>query len=250
MQAVERVSAVLLSFTESNRDLGVTEIAEAVNLPKSAVHRILDALTKSGLLAKDPERSRYSLGPRLMELSLASLGSMDIRTLSQPIMEDVRDAVGETVTLSFVVGKERMYVAQVESKQDVRMTVEVGRRAPLYAGASGRAILMTFSPADLDAYLAGVDLAPLTERTIRDRTTLRAMLDVDQRRGYSVSRGERDPYAAAVAAPIVARGNRAIGCFSVCGPHERLKDAVAETLGPVVTEAAAKLSALLRGTND
>ncbi|SDF34971.1 transcriptional regulator, IclR family [Lentzea fradiae] len=248
MQAVERVSAVLLSFTESGRDLGVTEIAEAVGLPKSAVHRILEALAKSGLLAKDHDRSKYSLGPRLLELSLVSLGSMDIRTLSQPIMEDLRDELGETVTLSFVVGKQRMYVAQVESKQDVRMTIEVGRRAPLYAGASGRAILMTFSEADLSEYLSGVELAPLTARTVRDKTTLRAMLAVDQRRGYSVSQGERDPYAAAVAAPIVARGSRAIGCFSVCGPHDRLKDAVPEKFGPVIAEAAVKMSAVLKGS--
>ncbi|XIJ15875.1 IclR family transcriptional regulator C-terminal domain-containing protein [Lentzea sp. JNUCC 0626] len=94
-----------------------------------------------------------------------------------------------------------------------------------------------------------MDLTPLTDRTIRDRTTLRGMLDVDRRRGFSVSHGEREPYAAAVAAPIVARGNRAIGCFSVCGPHDRLKDAVSETFGPVITEAAAKMSALLSGNN-
>ncbi|SHL35202.1 transcriptional regulator, IclR family [Pseudonocardia thermophila] len=249
MQAVDRVSAVLLSFTEASRDLGVTEIAETVNLPKSAVHRILEALVRTGLLAKDADRGRYRLGPRMLELSIASLGTVDLRSLAQPIMEELRDRTGETVTLSIAIGRQRMYVGQVESKQDVRMTIEVGRRYPLYAGASGRSILMTFPDADLEAYLAGIELNPLTDRTVRDPGRLREMLEIDRRRGYSVSQGERDPYAAAIAAPIIARGTRAVGCFSVCGPHDRLKDSAPERLGPLVVDAAATMSALLTGTN-
>ncbi|EWC59618.1 Transcriptional regulator, IclR family [Actinokineospora spheciospongiae] len=248
MQSVERVAGVLLCFTRGEPELGVTDIAQRLDLPKSAVHRVLEALTKTGLTTKEQERGRYRLGPRATELSLATLGTVDVRALALPVMEELRDTTGETVTLSFLIGSMRVYVAQAESRQDVRMTVEVGRRAPLYAGASGRALLMTFTETELDQYLDEVELTPLTEHTVRDRDTLREVLAADRARGYADSRGERDAYAAAVAAPITGRGSRAFACFSVCGPHARLAEAARETCGPAVVAAAATVSEMLRGT--
>ncbi|MPZ84891.1 MAG: helix-turn-helix domain-containing protein [Actinophytocola sp.] len=248
MQSVDRVTAVLMCFTSGEPELGVTEIAQRLELPKSAVHRILEALTGAGMTTKEYERGKYRLGPRATELSLAALGTVDVRSLALPVMEELRDSTGETVTLSFVIGNERVYVAQVESKQDVRMTVEVGRRAPLYAGASGRAILMTFGEQELDQYLAHVALTPLTDQTVRDRDVLTDVLDADRHRGYTLSSGERDPYAAAVAAPIVGRNSRAFACFSVCGPRARLDAPLLDSTGPAVVDAAERISEMLRGS--
>lgn len=248
MQSVDRVTAVLMCFTSGEPELGVTEIAQRLALPKSAVHRILEALTIAGMTTKEFDRGKYRLGPRATELSLAALGTVDVRSLASPVMEELRDSTGETVTLSFAIGNERVYVAQAESKQDVRMTIEVGRRAPLYAGASGRAILMTFPEVELDQFLSHVELTPLTDRTVRDRDTLTSLLDGDRERGYTMSSGERDPYAAAVAAPIVGRNARAFACFSVCGPRARLDATLLESTGPAVVAAAERISEMLRGS--
>ncbi|GAB3463040.1 IclR family transcriptional regulator [Actinophytocola sediminis] len=247
MQSVDRVTAVLMCFTDGEPELGVTDIAQRLELPKSAVHRVLEALTKSGMTNRVQERGKYRLGPRATELSLAALGTVDVHSLALPVMEELRDATGETVTLSFAIGSRRVYVAQVESRQDVRMTVEIGRRAPLYAGASGRAILMTFDEGDLDRYLTKVELTPLTDQTPHDRKELEHILAIERTRGYTDSSGERDPYAAAVAAPIVGRNSRAFGCFSVCGPRARLDERARETCGPAAIAAADRLTEMLRG---
>jgi DNA-binding IclR family transcriptional regulator len=247
MQSVDRVTAVLMCFTDGEPELGVTDVAQRLALPKSAVHRVLEALTNSGMTTRSGERGKYRLGPRITELSLAALGTVDVRSVALPIMEELRDATGETVTLTFAIGNQRVYVAQVESRQDVRMTVEVGRRAPLYAGASGRAILMTFNEADLDHYLSLVELTPLTDRTLHDRAALIDVLAADRTRGYTDSTGERDPYAAAVAAPIVGRNPRAFAGLSVCGPRARLDEQARVTIGPMAIAAANRVSDLLRG---
>jgi len=247
MQSVDRVAAVLMAFTSGPSELGVTDIAQRLDLPKSAVHRILESLTESGLTSKERERGKYRLGPRATELSLAVLGTVDVRSLALPVMEELRDKTGETVTLTFAIALQRIYVAQVESRQDVRMTVEVGRRAPLYAGASGRAILMTFSMEDLDKFLNQVELKPLTDNTVQDRAELKRLLAEDAARGHTVSLGERDPYAAAVAAPLMTKGARAFGSISVCGPLVRLNEESLERHGDAVARAAAKISHILGG---
>jgi DNA-binding IclR family transcriptional regulator len=182
-----------------------------------------------------------------LELGLAALGHSDVRTAALPIMQELTARTRETTTLSLLAGRERFYAAQVESPQQVRMTIEIGRRCPLYAGASGRAILAFLDPADLEVFLEETPLDPLTESTITDPVRLRGELERARALGYAASSGERDAWAAAVAAPVRARGGRVIGSISVCGPGSRLGEKEFSSLGAAVSAAAARLSDELGG---
>lgn len=247
MQTVERVTAVLLSFTGRQTERGVTDLSRQLGLPKSAVHRILESLVTSGLIRKDHDRGKYRLGTRAIEFGLAALGTVDVRSLALPLMERVSEETGETVTLTLAINRERIYVAQVESAQNVRMTVEIGGRAPLYAGASGRAILMTYDKPDLHTFLDEVELAPLTDQTPHDRAELLSTLLEDGARGYSISTGERDVHAAAVAAPVRARGGQAFASMSVCGPRGRLDTGRLHECSTAVLVATQRLSEMVSG---
>ena len=245
MESADRISNVLLAFTSGDATLGVSEIARRLSLPKSAVHRTLTALCRTGLLRRDADVPRYRLGPRAVELGLHALGHLDIRTAALPTMRDLTDRTQETSTMSLRAGSERFYAAQVESPQDVRMTVDIGRRCPLYAGASGRAILAFLDARELDDYLGGTSLAPLTQLTITRPARLREELAKVRELGYAASNGERDAWAAAVAAPVFARDGRVIGSISVCGPVVRFTPKVAARFGPLVKESAGRLSSEL-----
>lgn len=247
MQSVERVAAILLGFTHGQDELGVTEIARMLELPKSVVHRTLDALVDSGLVARNPVTARYRLGPRTVELGLASIGTADLRALALPVMEEVTAKTQETVTLSYIVQSERVYVAQVEGPQTVRMTVRVGQRAPLYAGASGRAILAAMSPEDLKSYFERVPLRPLTGSTVGSREQLTDLLADVRSAGYAASFGERDPWAAAVAAPITTSTGQPIGSMSVCGPLARFQGPLVRFCGESVRDAARQVTEALAG---
>ncbi|TAM60101.1 IclR family transcriptional regulator [bacterium] len=241
IQTVERTSRILLAFAEGEPLLGVSELARKLTLPKSVIHRTLDALVETGLVARDPDTARYRLGPRALELALAAVGAPDVRTLALPIMQGLVRESGETTTLSLLVGTERVYAAQVESPQEVRMTVEVGRRYPIYVGASGRAILASLQPEELARYLDRTELQPLTRSTIVDRKRLQRELVKVRAQGYAASSGERDPWAAAVAAPILPGGGRVIGSMSICGPRTRLVAERVTLCGELVRRGADEL---------
>lgn len=247
MESAERVSNVLLAFASGEPVLGVADIARRLGIPKSAAHRTLTALCRSGLVRQDPATAKYRLGMRAVDLGLAALDHSDIRSAALPVLKEVTARTGETTTLSLLAGRERFYAAQVESPQDVRMTVEVGLRCPLYAGASGRAILAFFPEAELDEYLRSVPLVALTERTITDGARLRAVLERVCALGYAVSRAERDAWAAAVAAPFWDRDGRVAGSLSVCGPISRFESLELADFGAIVAGAARHLSQDLRG---
>lgn len=245
MQTVERVMKVLLAFTPENRSLGVTELADQLGLTKSAVHRILTSLVTIGFAQRDESSSRYRLGHQAIEVGLAALGRTDLRVVALPIMHDLVETTSETATVSLMVGFSRTYLAQVESPQFVRMCVDVGRRFPLYAGASGRAILAFVPPSVLESYLASMKLDRLTDQTLTSKSKLLESLKIVADAGYAVSSGERDQYAGAVAAPIFGEENRVIGCVSVCGPRERFGREAGAKYGRLVVEASREISRLL-----
>lgn len=242
MQSVERISSILLSFTSGEQVLGVTEIARRLNLPKSAVYRSLDSLVWTGLVARDSSSPRYRLGPKAIELGLAAIGARDLRTIALPQMQRLVDETSETATLSLAVGHERVYAAQIEGPQVVRMTVSIGPHFPLYAGASGRAILAFLSDAARRAYLETYTLTRLTDATLSEPDELEGALEEVRANGYAASRGERDPAAAAVAAPIFGPLERVIGSLSICGPITRFGQEQIERYGPLVRTAALSLS--------
>jgi len=60
--------------------------------------------------------------------------------------------------------------------------------------------------------------------------------------GFAVSIGERDPHAAAIAAPVFGREERLLGALTVSGLRERFTPDVRETIREAVVEAAQRLS--------
>ena len=149
----------------------------------------------------------------------------------------------ETATLSMRQGDMRVYLDQVPSTQEIKMTVPIGIRFPLYAGASSKAILSTLDDDDLEAYIASVELGPITNGTILNRDVLRAEVEEARMLGYTTSRGERQRDAGSIAAPIRGAGGDAFGSISVCGPIQRFDRNGTRSLGRMVREHADQLSA-------
>jgi len=242
LQTVERAMDVLSVIAAERKPLGVTEIARSLDFPKSAVHRTLGTLLTTGFVEKDEESSRYSLGPRAVDLGLAAIGNPDIRVAAVPVLEQLTQETRETTTLSVLVGSFRVYVLQVEAPRTVRMKVKLGVRFPLYAGASGKAILSFLPESRRAAYLSSVKLDPLTPDTITSRERLEQEIECVRETGYAVSSGERDAWAAAVAAPIATTDGAVVGSMSVCGPRPRFTPIEIAEYGRAVVEAASQLA--------
>ena len=78
---------VLLALEDSPAGRGVTDIARALGLPKSAVHRLLVTFQACGFVQQQPETSRYSLGPVLARLGLRAADLFTPRRVARPYME-------------------------------------------------------------------------------------------------------------------------------------------------------------------
>jgi len=242
IEGANRVADVLLLFLGDNDEMGVTQVARALDRSKAVVHRTLQSLVSRQLLAQDPISRAYRLGPAASAIGARALRDCDLRVVAEPILRELRDHTEETTTLSQRIGLDRSYIVQFPSPQEIKMLVEIGRRFPLHAGSSSKVILSNLEPAEQQLVVEGA-LERITPQTVIDPTDLLDELVHVREQGFAVSSGERQPGAGAIAAPVFNLSHRVIGAISVCGPQQRFDDARISALIPLVTNAAERISA-------
>jgi IclR family acetate operon transcriptional repressor len=245
IQGVNRALEVLDLFGSSDAPtLGVTEIAQKLDLSKAVIHRILTAFRTKGFVEMDPTTHRYMLGPQLVMLGLSYLDRVDAGGVAHEALVKLAEETNETATFSVRAGFERVYIDQVTPDRDVKMVVQLGKPFPLHTGASSKALLASLSHEEQEAYLSSHELTALTDQSITDPDTLREEIAAINARGYAMSFGERDGGAGAVAAPIFSYPGGLVGVISVSGPLERFRseiDDAAQRLLVAVAEVSTRL---------
>ena len=244
-ESANRVADVLLVFASEPQSLGVSEISRRLGLSKTVVHRILKSLVSRNLVAFDVKTRGYTLGAATAALGALALRDRDLRRTAMPVLRRLQQETGETTTVSEVVGTARVYLDQVPSPKEVKMTVELGRPFPLHAGGSSKAIL-AFGPPELRQFVLAGPLIALTPQTITKHVELEAELLRVETDRTAVSFGERQPGAASVAAPVIGLDGDAIGAISACGPIDRFDEETIEQLRPLVETAAQEISDSLK----
>ncbi len=235
MQSADRALAILLSFGEGRRDLGVSELAEELGLHKSTVSRLFATLRARGLVSRVGDR--FAPGPELARLG--ALASLDLVALARPTLERLAEETGEAVNLAVRDRDQALNVVQMETAHLLGITDWTGRGLPMHVTANGKALL-AFGDAALPAALEA-----LTPRSIVEPELLETDLAEVRRRGYATSLEELEVGLIAVAAPVFDAAGRCVAAVSVSGPVFRLTRQRASEIGERCAAAAAEVSAAL-----
>ena len=244
-ETLRRAVDVLDALARAERDLSIREIAEAVEVSKSAVQRLLAALVETGLATQDAASRRYGLGPRTLVLGTAYQRRIDLRALALPHLAALRDPTGETVGLSVRVGDELLHVDQVESTSALRRTFEIGRSLPLWCGAPSRVLLADLPAAEAERIVQ--ERRPSSVRPAAPPSAEVLLADVarTRSRGYGLALGETIEGVNTLAAGLRGADGRVAATLSVTGPASRLDAAGLERCVPPLLEVAATVSHLL-----
>jgi DNA-binding IclR family transcriptional regulator len=222
-----------------------------VDLSKATVHRLLAALAHRGFVIQDPSSGHYMLGPGLLAAADSAIQSFSgLGVVARPYVERLREASDETVALHIRVGSLRICIAELPSRQPMRFTCGVGETSPIHAGSAGKLLL---AYADEETKSLVIDQSPLehvAERTITDRDELRAELARIQSRGWAHSRGERNPGAAGLSAPVFYGSEHIAAAVSVFGPEQRLTPRIKELRPDLLRTAEAITGALIAASGN
>lgn len=248
MNTVQRVITIISYLAAANGHRGVTEMSKELGLSKSGVYRILSSLESAQWVVQNSGTQRYTLGSRILELSLSLLSNLDLRTASLSYLEELCSATKETAMLSGRVGLERIAVEQVPGYYEVRHLPEPGKRLPLWCGAPGKVMLAHLEESEIETVidsLARSGVSVLASGQPVDIDRLREELGEIRRQGFAISSGERVVATNSVAAVIFGHRHRVIGAISVSGPLPRFTADLARHYGPLISQAARRISVRL-----
>lgn len=243
--AVDRALDILDLFSEQVGELGIAEIAEATGLHKSTAAGLVYTLEARGYLGQNPANRKYRLGPRLVERAAVFLNQIEVRRLAQPHLKVLLQDVGESLNLAIRDGAEVVYIERVSGGKTLGMRAGIGRRAPCYCTALGKALLSTLSDAEVRRLLQPVTWTCFTPNTHPDLPHLLADLAEIRRRGYALDNEENEPGGRCVAAPIYDHSGQAVAALSISAPTQRFSADMVPAYGQKVLATARAISAEL-----
>lgn len=239
---------MLCAFTPDRPALGISELATELALTRSTTHRYVTTLAMLGFLEQDAATRKYRLGPRVLDLGFAMLGSLELREIAAPHLRGLTETTGHTSNLAIRDGTDVILIDRVRGRpgryHHLEFTLHVGSRLPAYCSATGKILLAYLPGRDLDRLLDGVDLERRGPRTLTDRSALRAELERVRRCGIAVNDEELDTALRSIAAPVRTRSGEVIAAVNLVfsWSPESTGELVAR-LGPAVQSTARQISA-------
>lgn len=227
--------------------MNLTEVAGAVELPKSTTLRFLRDLEEAGWVSRSRE-GVYSLGASVVGLAAQYLSHSEMVTVARPEMRRLRDELDETVSLSRRVGLIRVCVQEFPSKKNLRLVLGIGERGPLHAGASGL-LLYAHMPEDERKRLAEDGFVAFTRRTITDFRSLEKEAAKIREQGWALTKGQKTEGGVAIAVPLADPNyDGEIAALGLFGPELRCSTKAEQQYWlDSLQDTAASISASLAG---
>lgn len=244
IQSVGRTFSILEQFSNGERALGLTTIANRVGLHKSTCFGLLHTLQQLGYVTQDAETGQYSLGLKAFELGQAYIGGLDLRNVARPFLLQIVEKTQETVHLVVAEGRRAIYIDKVEPPDAMSISSRIGQEARLHCTGAGKVLLAYMSEADQSAVI-GAGLEGYTEHTITDGAQLLEHLRWIREHGYSLDEQERQIGLGCVAAPVFNAHKQAIAAISISGPSLRVTREKLDERNQMVKQAAQDISRCL-----
>ena len=241
IQSVDRAARILKALAAGPRRLGVSELADRLDLSRPTVHGLLQTLQAHGFVEQDRDSDKYQLGAGLLQLGNSYLDLNELRGRSIVHAERLAGRAQAAVRVGVMHGPVVVVVHHVFRPDAAFQVLEVGAQLPIHASALGKAIL-AYSPSTLIDDLMAEPLPRLTSRTLTAKA-LAGELDGVRERGFARERDEAVLGEASIASAIFDHSGHAVGAIGVVGDTERiLPRGPARGLTAAVIEAARGVS--------
>lgn len=232
--------AIVELLAHGQKPMNLTEIANALHLAKSNVHRLLQALCSANYIYRDETSGRYTASIKLWELGSAVLSKLDLRVHAEQVMERLLAETRETVHLSVLDGEEVVYVHKLDSPNPVRAYTQIGGRTMAHCVATGKAMLAFKSSFALERKSTQLQMRT-TSTIIEPKKFLQEMARI-RMQGYAINRGEWNENVYGIASPIRDVTGQVVAALGLSGPKERFKTTKLKEYAPMIVDAAAQVS--------
>jgi DNA-binding IclR family transcriptional regulator len=225
--------------------LGVTELSKRLDIDKSMIYRLLSTLAMRGYVEQDEENRKYRLGLKVVELAGMKLSTVEMFSISRPLLKELVKRTGETVHMAIMVQHEIICLDKEEGPAILNVKGGIGEKYPPHAAAIGKAIIAYLPEEDSKVILRKHGMPKYTDKTITSMSMLKEHLKRVRERGYALNDEETYSGVRSIAAPVRERKGAVVASLGISGPIQRISNQNIEKLAEAVIEIADRVSAEL-----
>jgi IclR family transcriptional regulator, acetate operon repressor len=210
LQSVERACAVLEYLAACDEPQTASEVSRALSIERTAAHRLLRSLLKSGMLWSE-RTGKYSIGPRALAIGMSYVEQMQVRRIALPYLMELSFEYTEfpwSIVLAVFDGKDILLVERLwNPRTPLNSLIEIGGKMPVDRTAAGWAYLAQLSDhaaAEIVGALRFEEIKPKLEEARRSR-------------GLAFANSELQLGIAALSAPILDSTGRVVALVIVGG---------------------------------
>lgn len=240
VRSVQLAIDVLEAVAFADDELGVTQLAERLNVTKGSVHRHLHTLVERGYLAQNPSTSRYTIGPR-SRLLARHAPDEDFVQLAEGPMRHLRDAIDQPIVLSEMTPRGALVLHNISGTSPIEIGVRAGSELSFHASAQGK-VMLAFAPRPFRARVLARPLQRFTEKTIVSPYRIEQELQEVARLGFASAPEEAMLGLNAVAAPIFDANDACIATIAIVGSIQFLPEKPRPADVAQLIEAAQQIS--------
>lgn len=206
---------VIRVFGKDTPELSVTEVARATDTTRAAARRFLLTLHALGYVESDGRM--YRLAPKTLELGFSFLNSHSWLSIASPLLDRLKDDLGESVSVTILEATEVVYLAKFPADRVMTLSMDVGSRRPAWCTAMGRALIGELPDEEARRVLAASRLDAYTARTVCDPDALMAEFRKARQQGFALIDQELEDGLVAVSVPLRDSRGQVLAAANVCG---------------------------------
>jgi DNA-binding IclR family transcriptional regulator len=187
--ALEKGLDILEALASVPVPQSLTELARRLKRTPSELFRMMDTLERRSFIARDPISDGYHLTLKLYELAHTHSPVDQLLKAAMIPMYELTEKIHESCHLCVLSGTMLVVIAQAESPEPVRLSVEVGDRVLPLRTASGR-VLAAFIDAAGQERLLSAD-ATYGKLTRKEQADLTSQFEQIRRDGYLLATSTR-----------------------------------------------------------
>jgi len=236
--------AIAECFDRERRRLTVTEAATMTGQTPAAARRCMRTLEALGYLSYDGKFFRPT--PRFVRLAAAYTDTDPLPRLAAPLLDGLRDELGESASLAVLDGDDVLFVARAEAHHIVVTGQRVGGRIAAPLSAAGRVLMAAMPDEELRGRVELGVHGPMTEKALRGPAAIVAEVRAAAARGYSITDEEVEIGLRAIAVPVIDGAGRPVAAMSMSAPSARATvERMVDAFLPGLQRAAASLGRML-----
>jgi len=220
------VVELLEYFSSIRRPASLSQIADALEWPRSSTFNLINTLLAKGYLYEPKSRGGFYPSLRWLRVAEVIAAAEPLPEAAQRAAQEVADATGETACIAAPAGISALLVYAVQSRKPIRFSPWLGERNPIQASASGRALLSQYAPTERQALYRKITFERYTPNTLATAAEVEEVVTAGAARGFHISAAEVEEDLVAVATALPSNGRTL--ALVVAGPmfrcHERIDE--------------------------